>query len=92
MFTVYILYSRKFAKTYTGFTSNFEERLKSHNELGKKDWTRSYRPWEVAFTELYESKKDAMQREKFLKSGVGRFFVKERISDFLKTGTIVQPD
>ncbi|GGG51441.1 GIY-YIG nuclease family protein [Epilithonimonas arachidiradicis] len=35
-FVVYILYSEKFDKTYTGFTSNLVERFKSHNELGNK--------------------------------------------------------
>ncbi|PXY38641.1 endonuclease, partial [Flavobacterium cheongpyeongense] len=30
-FVVYILYSEKFKKNYTGFTSNLIERFKSHN-------------------------------------------------------------
>ncbi|MFV8393908.1 GIY-YIG nuclease family protein [Flavobacterium sp. LB2P6] len=33
-FVVYILYSEKFEKNYTGFTSNLIERFKSHNLLG----------------------------------------------------------
>jgi putative endonuclease len=42
-FIVYILYSEKFQKHYTGFTSNLQQRFLSHNELGK-DWTAKYRP------------------------------------------------
>ena len=43
-FTVYILYSPTSQKHYTGFTSNLEERLLSHNYLGR-GWTKKYRPW-----------------------------------------------
>ena len=83
MFTVYILYSPQYGKSYTGFTSNVAERLKSHNELGHKGWTRKYRPWELVFTETYETKAEAMDREKWLKTGLGREFVKDRIDKWL---------
>ena len=75
MFTVYVLYSEKFDKHYTGFTSNFEQRLLSHNVLGKKGWTSKYRPWKVILTEEYESKAEAMCRERWLKTGAGRDFI-----------------
>jgi putative endonuclease len=77
MFTVYVLYSEKYKKHYTGFTSDFEKRFISHNELGKKDWTTKYRPWKVIFKEQIELKADAMKKEKWLKSGAGRKFIKE---------------
>jgi putative endonuclease len=76
MYTVYILYSEKFNKTYTGFTSDHEERFKSHNELGTKGWTKNFRPWKTIYTEEHLNKSDAMAREKYFKSGVGREFVK----------------
>jgi len=44
-FVVYILYSEKFMKTYTGFTSNLIERFKSHNFLETKGYTPKFRPW-----------------------------------------------
>ena len=72
MFTVYVLYSKTFNKIYIGCTSNLEARLKSHNELGVRDWAIRYRPWEVVFTEIFVAKQDAMKREKILKSGKGR--------------------
>ena len=43
-FVVYILYSEKFNKTYTGFTSNLIERFKSHNLLETKGYTLKFRP------------------------------------------------
>ncbi len=76
MFTVYILYSQSFKKTYVGFTSNLEERLKAHNELSKKGWTIKYRPWVIIYKEKFPSKALAMAREKELKSGKGRDFIK----------------
>ena len=79
MFTVYILYSFVHNKTYTGFTSNLIQRFYSHNFLGNKDWTNKYRPWVVIFTETHETKNDALLREKELKSGKGREWIKENI-------------
>jgi len=75
MFTVYVLYSKSSDKIYIGFTSNLEQRLLSHNELGKKGWTIKFRPWELVHTEEFEEKADAMRREKALKSGQGRDFI-----------------
>jgi putative endonuclease len=76
MYTVYVLYSQAHGKHYTGFTSDFEARFASHNLFGKKDWTTRYRPWKVILTESYEIKAEAVKREKWLKSGVGRDFIK----------------
>ena len=75
MFTVYVLYSREFEKIYIGFTSDLETRFKSHNELGTKGWTIKYRPWIILYQEEFDSKSEAMKREKELKSGKGREFI-----------------
>ena len=75
LFVVYVLYSVEFKKHYTGFTSNLAQRLLSHNELGK-DWTAKYRPWKLIFTKEFESKREAINYEKWLKTGVGRDFIK----------------
>jgi putative endonuclease len=72
MFTVYVLYSQKFDKIYIGFTSDFETRFRSHNELGTKGWTLKYRPWTLLFKEEFHSKAEALKRERELKSGRGR--------------------
>jgi putative endonuclease len=75
MFVVYVLYSEGANKHYTGFTSNLSERLKSHNELGR-DWTARYRPWRLILKKEFELKSEAMTFEKWLKSGLGRAFIK----------------
>ncbi|MDQ8011651.1 MAG: GIY-YIG nuclease family protein [Flavobacterium nitrogenifigens] len=78
-FVVYILYSEKFRKTYIGFTSNLIERFKSHNFLETKGYTPQFRPWIVLHIEFYNSKSEAMKREKYLKTGIGREFIKNLI-------------
>ena len=74
-YTVYILFSEKFNKHYTGYTSDLAVRLLSHNEFGH-GWTAKYRPWKLIFTKEFENKKEAILFEKWLKSGAGRDFIK----------------
>jgi putative endonuclease len=75
LYTVYILFSPKFNKHYTGYTSNLEARLLSHNDLGH-DWTVKFRPWKLIYTKDFVTKQEAMIYEKWLKTGVGRDFIK----------------
>jgi putative endonuclease len=75
MYTVYVLFSPSHQKIYVGYTSNFEQRMVSHNELGKKGYTYRFRPWKVLFIEEWSTKKEAMQREKSLKQGKGREYI-----------------
>ena len=79
MFTVYVLYSTKYDKIYIGFTSNLEQRILSHNELSTKGYTKKFRPWTIVHTEVFDSKPDAMKREKQLKSSRGRNFIRTEI-------------
>jgi putative endonuclease len=79
MFFVYVLYSPSANKFYVGYTSNLESRLLSHNELGTKDWAKRYRPWELVYTESYQTKSSALKREKELKTGVGREFIQKML-------------
>ncbi len=74
-FVVYILRSSKFEKIYIGYTSKLIQRFYSHNFFGKKGYSINYRPWKVIHVEFFDNKKDAMKREKLLKSGVGRKWI-----------------
>ena len=75
MYTVYVLYSKRYHKIYIGYTSNIEQCLLSHNELSIKGYTVRYRPWIIALKEDYETKGEAMFREKQLKGEQGRAFI-----------------
>ncbi len=67
MYAVYIIYSERLNKYYIGFTSDIEERLCKHNRE-HKGFTSKGQPWKLLYTENYLVKKDAMAREKVLKS------------------------
>ncbi|MDX2189555.1 MAG: GIY-YIG nuclease family protein, partial [Bacteroidota bacterium] len=85
MFYVYLLYSLKFRKTYIGYTSDLQNRLLSHNLPSKKGFTVKYRPWEIIYQESFVLKLEAMEREKFLKSGKGREFLANIVSRYLNS-------
>ena len=91
LYTVYVLFSISHQKIYIGYTSNLIERFKSHNELSIKGWTRSFRPWLVIYNEFYQTKNEAIKREKKLKSGKGREWIWSRIQNqFLANGFIFE--
>ena len=78
-FIVYVLYSEKFDKIYIGYTSNLEQRFIAHNELSTKGWTKNFRPWVIIHTEKFETKKQALVREKQLKSYQGRKWIRNNL-------------
>jgi len=77
IYTVYVLYSKKYDKIYIGYTSNLIKRFHSHNKLGTKGYTLKYRPWEVIHSEVFTDKANVMKREKELKSYKGRCFIRD---------------
>ncbi len=79
MYCVYVLYSPKHDRIYIGETSNLIERFKSHNHLGKKGSTLRYRPWIVAYVDFFETHSEDLKREKSLKQGQGRKWIKEKV-------------
>ncbi len=76
-YTVYVLYSESFQRLYIGMTSHLESRMLSHNQLASKGFTKRYRPWSLIHTEIFLDKPAALAREKALKSGQGRAWIKE---------------
>ncbi|HEX5169756.1 MAG TPA: GIY-YIG nuclease family protein [Cyclobacteriaceae bacterium] len=80
MHCVYVLYSEKFNKIYVGCTSDLNGRFRSHNELSTKGYTVRFRPWKVIHTEHFTTKKEALVRERQLKSAAGRKFIWEIVS------------
>jgi putative endonuclease len=78
-FVVYVLFSPSTGKTYTGMTSDLIRRFHFHNSKSTKGFTLRFRPWTVAHVEFFRLKQDALAREKVLKSGKGREWVKKII-------------
>ncbi|MFA7254939.1 MAG: GIY-YIG nuclease family protein [Candidatus Omnitrophota bacterium] len=78
-FFVYGLESKKDGRHYVGSGEDVDERLRRHN-LGDYRYTKGHRPWIVIYKESCKSRSEAVKRERFFKSGVGRKFLKEIIS------------
>jgi putative endonuclease len=78
-FVVFVLYSASSGKTYTGMTSDLITRFHFHNLKSTKGFTIRYRPWVVIHVEFFTSKAEALNREKELKSGKGREWIKKSI-------------
>ena len=81
MYTVYVLFSRRFQKVYTGHTADLLKRFHFHNERGRQKGTLPYRPWEVVYLEHFEDKQAALRREWLLKSGKGRAWIWGKIQE-----------
>jgi putative endonuclease len=78
-FYIYVLRSIEFERNYVGFTRDTEKRLKEHNS-GKTKSTRPYKPWRILFYERFSTKAEALRREKFLKTGQGRDYIKKQLA------------
>ena len=75
MFYVYAIKSENKNYVYVGLTNNPNRRLAQHNSKKEKT-TRSYAPYKAILTEEYQTRIEARQREKYLKSGIGKEFLK----------------
>ncbi|GAB5398484.1 MAG: hypothetical protein Aureis2KO_00690 [Aureisphaera sp.] len=81
-FCVYVLQSENDLLLYHGFTTNIEKRLRDHN-AGKTISTSKRIPLRLVFCEFYLSKKDAMRREKYLKTSQGKRMLKLMLRETL---------
>lgn len=79
MYYVYALSSRHRNYIYVGLTSNVLRRFYEHNN-GYEKTTRAYRPFYLLCSEVYETRIDARKREIYLKSGVGKAFLRNEQS------------
>ncbi|MBN1384280.1 MAG: GIY-YIG nuclease family protein [Elusimicrobia bacterium] len=78
MFYVYVLKSLKDNKLYIGHTSDIKKRVEWHN-AGKQKSTKYRLPLKLAHVEIFSSRSEAMRREKELKTGKGKDFLKKII-------------
>jgi len=82
MYYVYVLQSKKDDSWYIGCTNDLNNRLKQHN-LGKSKYTKNLGPWKIIYYEAGFNKIDAFRRERYLKSGYGRRYLKGRLKYYL---------
>ena len=78
MITVYAIESEVNADIYVGISKDANLRLKEHNG-GKNRYTKGLIPWITLYRELQLDWEAARKREKYLKSGVGKEFLKSLV-------------
>ncbi|PIP58123.1 MAG: excinuclease ABC subunit C [Candidatus Vogelbacteria bacterium CG22_combo_CG10-13_8_21_14_all_37_9] len=83
MYYLYILESKKNKRRYVGSTSNLKRRLLEHNNGQGGKYTHDNRPFVLIYYEAYINKLDAIQAEKFYKTGYGREILAGKLSHFL---------
>lgn len=83
MFYVYILESQKDTMWYTGCTSDLQKRILEHAK-GENTSTKSRGPFKLIYYEACLDKYDARAREKYLKSGMGKRYLKNRLKSFFE--------
>ena len=82
MHYTYVLLSTKTGQWYTGYTKDLRKRFSEH-QSGKSTWTKGRRPFKLIYYEACWSEDDARSRELYLKSGMGKRYIKNRLKRFL---------
>jgi putative endonuclease len=82
MYYTYVLLSLKDKNFYTGFTNNLKLRFEQHNR-GRVESTEDRRPFELIYYEACLEQRDAIKREKYLKTYQGKMFLKRRLKSYL---------
>jgi putative endonuclease len=82
MWYTYILQSKRDKQNYTGISNDLRKRLSEHN-LGKSRSTKSRGPFALIYYEACHHQDDARARERYLKTGMGKRFIKNRLKRFL---------
>jgi putative endonuclease len=75
MIFVYAIKSIERNYIYVGMTDNVPRRIREHNN-GENSSTKAYHPFELIYSEEHDNRIEARKREKYLKSGVGKEFLK----------------
>jgi putative endonuclease len=83
MFYVYLLHSLKDNGFYIGYSPDLKRRLSEHKR-GASFATKFRSPWKLIYYEAYTDREDAEGREKFLKSGARRRFLRAQLRHYLR--------
>lgn len=67
---------------YVGYANNLKSRFEQHSR-GYVSSTKDRRPLELAYYESCRDKRDATHRERYLKTYLGRQFLRNRLKSYL---------
>jgi len=78
MFYAYVIKSVVHDYYYKGHCEDLEERLKQHNS-GKTESLRPYMPFILVYQEEFNTRQEAITREKYFKTAAGRRYLKNKL-------------
>ena len=84
VFYVYLLENKNDHSWYIGFSNDLKRRLTEHLEKKGGRTTKLKSGWGLIYYEAYREKADAIGRERFLKSGSGRKYLKKQLVCYLQ--------
>jgi putative endonuclease len=79
MFHTYILRSVKIGKFYIGSTADLAKRVERHNR-GDSIYTKNYRPFELVRSEAYNTRAEAVRREREIKNWKSSIMIERLIA------------
>jgi putative endonuclease len=71
MFYLYILRSGKTGRRYVGSCEDLDDRVRRHN-VGEAKATRHGIPWKLVHTKSFLTRRDAVKKGRYYKTGRGR--------------------
>jgi len=83
MYYVYVLENQNDKSFYIGYTENLKQRILNHQSGRGGKTTKSKSNWKLIYFECYLNKLDVLGREKFLKGGSGRKYLKKQLKNYL---------
>ncbi|MFH0891299.1 MAG: GIY-YIG nuclease family protein [Candidatus Falkowbacteria bacterium] len=83
MHYVYLLECQTDRSWYIGQTSDLKKRIKDHQSGNGCRTTAMKKDWKLIYYEAYDDKRDAIGRERFLKSGSGRKYLKKQLNNYI---------
>ena len=84
MYYTCVLLSEQGGRFYTGYTADLRKRLGEH-QRGRVRWTASRHPVRLVYYEACVSQEDALRRDRFLKSGKGKRYLRNRLKAHLNS-------
>jgi len=79
---IYVLLSERDKGFYVGYSEDLKSRFEQHNKGFVKS-TKDRCPLNLIYSEACLSKKDALHREKYLKTYHGKLFLRNRLKSYL---------
>lgn len=80
MYYAYVLKSVNHDFYYKGHCENLDERLRQHNS-GRTKSIKHYIPFVIIYFEMFQTREEAIARERYFKSASGRRFLAKKVKE-----------